>query len=889
MNDSRDSKAIQGVFAGFLNPVAARLGLRFGEAEYPEPMQQVQARIVFAFQIAYASTWLAYVMLYAMFEAYISAGICLLVGVLPSVIGVILLRYGHRVSMAGMLSNVGSASALFLLTFTTGGAGSAIIVWLLAVVVGTYLQLGKRMGHLVCAYIITLVVVVGLLDSRYGDAFYELPFPEGTVWFLCYNYIFAFSISALIISIFVQQFEEGYVALQKAELRYRLLLSHSPVGIFHYDTNLIITYCNERFADMLHNSSENLIGLDMKLLKDQSVLHAINRALKGEDGHYEGPYSATLSNAHIWVDMICAPSLDERGNIIGGIGIALDISERKLAENELRIAAIAFDSQDGMLVSDADNNILRVNQAFTNITGYAPDEVVGKNPRMLGSGRQNADFYTALWGALNTTGMWEGEIWNRRKNGEVFPESLSITAVKDARGDITNYVASFSDITLRKSAEEEIRNLAFYDPLTGLPNRRLLQDRLRQALASSGRSGKEGALLFIDLDNFKALNDSLGHDIGDVLLQQVALRLQSCIREGDTVARLGGDEFVVMLEDLSADALESAAQTETVGEKILATLNQPYQLRTHEHHSTPSIGATLFIDQRQPIENLLKQADIAMYQAKKAGRNTLRFFDPQMQDSINARATLEGELRKALERQQFQLYYQVQVDGQNRPVGVEALIRWIHPERGLVSPDQFIPLAEETGLIQPIGNWVLEVACIQLVKWAATKEMAHLSISVNVSAHQFQQDDFSERVIEALERTSANPERLKLELTESMLLSDIDSIIAKMDVLKERGVGFSLDDFGTGYSSLSYLSKLPLDQLKIDRSFVMNLESNDDNVAICAATISLAHSLKLKVVAEGVETETHRYILSSVHHCDILQGYLFGKPVPIDQLEASIK
>jgi diguanylate cyclase (GGDEF)-like protein len=494
-----------------------------------------------------------------------------------------------------------------------------------------------------------------------------------------------------------------------------------------------------------------------------------------------------------------------------------------------------------------------------------------------------------MWETIVQTGAWQGEIWDRRKNGEVYPKWLTISAVKNGEGEVTHYVGSHFDITERKRAEEQIQHLAFYDHLTRLPNRRLLLDRLQQALVFSGRSNRKGALLFIDLDNFKILNDTLGHDTGDLLLQEVAQRLASCVREGDTVSRLGGDEFVILLENLSNDAMEAASQAEIIGEKILNTLNQKYYLGTHEHHNTPSIGITLFDEQQQSSDTLFKQADLAMYQSKKAGRNTLRFFDQKMQESINDRSSLESELRKAIDKHQLQLYYQIQVDSSKHPIGSEALIRWNHPTRGIVSPLQFIPLAEESGLILPIGEWVLETACQQLVKWSNHKETEHLVVAVNVSAHQVQQSDFSDRVLKIINRTGANPQRLKLELTESLLLNDIESIIAKMTALKHHGVGFSLDDFGTGYSSLSYLSRLPLDQLKIDRSFVMNLDSNDDSVAICAAIISMAHNLKLKVVAEGVESETQSYILGSGHRCDYFQGYLFGKPLPIEQFEAQLK
>jgi diguanylate cyclase (GGDEF)-like protein/PAS domain S-box-containing protein len=554
-------------------------------------------------------------------------------------------------------------------------------------------------------------------------------------------------------------------------------------------------------------------------------------------------------------------------------------------DEQLRVAAIAFETQEGMLITDANNVILRVNRAFTNITGYPPEEVVGKNPRILSSGCQDANFYAAMWKSINNTGAWKGEIWNRRKNGEIFTEYLNITAVRNQNGTVTNYVATLSEITGIHEAADEIRHLAFYDLLTGLPNRRLFMDRLQQAFSSSARSGKEGALLIIDLDNFKTLNDTLGHYIGDLLLQQVAQRLESCVREGDTVARLGGDEFVVILEDLSEKNLVAAAQTEDVGDKILDLLTQPYQLASHEYRSTPSIGAALFNGHQQSIDELLKQADIAMYQAKKAGRNTLRFFDPQMQETINARVALERELRKALESQQFQLYYQVQVDSSYRPFGAEALIRWLHPERGLISPAQFIPLAEETGLILPLGQWVLETACAQIKAWQQDALTSDLVLSVNVSAKQFHQADFVAKVQAAVQRHSINPMLLKIELTESMLLEEIEDTIATMNALKEIGVRFSLDDFGTGYSSLQYLKQLPLDQLKIDQSFVRDLASDSSDRAIVLTIIAMARSLNLDVIAEGVETEEQRQILLN-KGCTHYQGYLFGEPIPINLFPA---
>jgi diguanylate cyclase (GGDEF)-like protein len=445
-----------------------------------------------------------------------------------------------------------------------------------------------------------------------------------------------------------------------------------------------------------------------------------------------------------------------------------------------------------------------------------------------------------------------------------------------------------NEIEERKAAEEKIKNLAFYDPLTGLPNRRLLLDRLKQTIASSARSARHGALLFIDLDSFKTLNDNLGHDIGDLLLQQVGQRLAACMREGDTVARLGGDEFVVMLKDLSENSQDAATQTETVGEKILVTLSQPYQLTNYEHHSTASIGITLFTGDDVAIEDLLKRADLAMYQAKAAGRNTLRFFDPEMQAAVATRAELEVGLREAIEKDQLLLYYQVQVDGDGRLTGAEALLRWKHPQRGLVSPLEFIPLAEDTGLILPIGQWVLETACAQLALWATRPEMAHLTVAVNVSARQFHHPDFVGQVLAVLDGTGANPQRLKLELTESLLVDDVEDIIAKMTALKVQGVGFSLDDFGTGYSSLSYLKRLPLDLLKIDQSFVRDILTDPNDAAIAKIIVALAESLGLTVIAEGVEVEAQREFLAR-QGCHAYQGYLFSRPLPLREFEEFVQ
>jgi diguanylate cyclase (GGDEF)-like protein len=469
--------------------------------------------------------------------------------------------------------------------------------------------------------------------------------------------------------------------------------------------------------------------------------------------------------------------------------------------------------------------------------------------------------------------------------GEPYWFELSIARKAGGLQDRPHFIMISRDITERKQAESQIQALAFSDPLTGLPNRRLLMDRLDQALLTASRHEHLNALVFIDLDHFKTLNDTVGHDKGDSLLRQTAQRLVFCVRDGDTVARLGGDEFVVLLQDLSNLLPEAATQAQTVTAKILAALGQPYEIDGHGHHSTASIGVTLFGDaQRESIEEPLKRAELAMYQAKAAGRNTFRFFEPEMGTAVNIRAILETDLRTALTSDQFLLYYQPQGGGNAPMSGVEALLRWQHPQRGFVSPAEFIPIAETNGLILPMGRWVLETACNQLAAWALRPEMAHLTMAVNVSAPQFRQPDFVQDVMTILHASGARPERLKLELTESVLVDNVEDIIVKMNALKAKGVRFSIDDFGTGYSSLSYLKRLPLDQLKIDQGFVRDILSDPDDAAIAKMVIALADSLGLSVIAEGVETEAQRDFLASLG-CTKYQGYLFSRPLPIQEFE----
>ena len=566
---------------------------------------------------------------------------------------------------------------------------------------------------------------------------------------------------------------------------------------------------------------------------------------------------------------------------IADMAHAFNSMMRVLEEREaaLRIAAIAFEIEEGMIVTDKDEVIIRVNRVFTQLSGYTAEEAIGKHLNLIKSDQHDDAFYTRMQEILHRGNYWQGEIWNQRKNGEIYPEWMTVTAVVALNGEITNYIVAFFDITERKQAEEKIHNLAFYDALTQLPNRRLLFDRLHQAVATSARNRTNAALLFIDLDNFKILNDTRGHDIGDLLLIEVANRLRSCIREGDTLARLGGDEFVVLSEKLSGDPIRATLQARSLGEKLLKITGQPYLIKNIEHYSTSSIGITLFSNYRQNLDDLLKQADTAMYAAKKSGRNALHFFDPAMQEALENRSEIEAGIRKALTNEEFRLYYQIQVDSNQYPIGAEALLRWVHPDLGMISPAQFIPVAEDTGLIIPLGLWVLQTACAELKTWESNPLTQALSLAVNVSARQFRKPDFTQQVENVIQETGINPARLKLELTESVVLENIADTIAKMHALKLLGIRFSMDDFGTGYSSLSYLTQLPLDQLKIDQSFVRNIGTKSSDATIVQTIIGMATNLGIEVIAEGVETAAQRDFLWGAG-CKLYQGYLFSRPIP---------
>lgn len=679
------------------------------------------------------------------------------------------------------------------------------------------------------------------------------------------------------------------MSLVRSEERLSLAIEAAELGTWEWESQVDQIRGDVRFGRIWGNTLRPFsAGLQAMLGR----IHPLDRAQVETHlttiGFFNCVFRALReSGEYAWLEMY--GNLRSKGpdNLVV-VGALRDITSRKEMEERLRQASVVFTTiAEGIMILDESGRLISINPAFTRLTGYSESEVRGQFPNeFLLVQRDGAVTHIDL--ANTEEGFWSSEAVCKSKDGRIFNALQQICVVRDEAGSPGNFVHTISDLTAIRATERQLVHLAFHDQLTKLPNRRLFLDRLRQAMSSSDRSGQAAALLYIDMDDFKTLNDTLGHDMGDLLLEQVAERLMACVREGDTVARLGGDEFMVMLEHLSTDLTEAAAHTETVGKKVIAVLDRPYQLGAHEYRCTPSIGATLFEGSNQRMDELIKQADIAMYQSKKDGRDTLSFFDPAMQQSVNQRANLESQLHRALAQQQFQLHFQIQVDGWLHAIGAEALIRWMHPERGLVSPAEFIPMAEETGLILPIGKWVLETACAQIKTWEQDSKTCNLVLAVNVSPKQFHQASFVEQVRHLIREHDINPKLLKLEITESMLLENVEDTIQTMVALKQIGVQFALDDFGTGYSSLQYLKRLPLDQLKIDQSFVRDLAVDKSDRAIVRTIITMAQSMGLDVIAEGVETEEQQKLLHK-KGCIHYQGYLFGKPVAIEQFNQSLR
>ena len=648
------------------------------------------------------------------------------------------------------------------------------------------------------------------------------------------------------------------------------------------------TYVNHESERLLQRSGAQLLGRTIWHVLDDNGSGRLRNELRAvQNSRLSVEFEEFFPELGIWLELRAYPFEE-------GIAVYLrDVSAWQQSKEQLLLLQTSINRlNDIVVIADAgshgepDARIVFVNDAFQRRTGYSRDEVLGQTPHMLGGPLTQRSELERIRGALAQSQPVRAELIIYKKDGEQFWMELEVVPVDYFDRGLTHWIAVARDITTRKASEDEIEHLAFYDALTQLPNRQLLMSRLRHVLAQVDR--KIGALMFVDLDHFKLLNDTMGHSRGDMLLRKAASRLASCISPDDTVARLGGDEFVVMLQDLGDNLPAANARALAVGEKILAILGEPYDLARYSYHGTCSIGITSFNEDEVSIEDLLKQADLAMYQAKASGRNAVCFFDPEMQAVATANAALTSELRQGLRHHEFVLHYQPQVGSDGRMLGVEALMRWQHPQRGLVLPDAFIPQAEDSGLILPMGQWALESACAQLALWAAHPDTEQLSISVNVSVRQFRNPEFVDQVMNVIRRTGVRAQRLKLELTESLLATGIEVTIAKMGILKKAGVTLSIDDFGMGYSALSYLKRLPLDQLKIDRSFVKDMLTDPNDAAIARTIIGLAQSLGLSVMAEGVETEEQRRLLSE-YGCDSYQGHLFCPALPIGELETFIR
>ncbi len=671
--------------------------------------------------------------------------------------------------------------------------------------------------------------------------------------------------------------------MSEREREFRSLADNVPDNIVRFDLDGRGMYFNKALEATLGRSADELIGkIPTESAQDgrYAALEATVRRVgaTGESAEVEQivPGPSGESRHHL-IRIVAEPGPDGRPASVLAVG--RDVTQQKRVEEELRLAASVFHSSaDGVLVTDAAGKILSVNPAFTEITGYARDEALGSNPRMLRSDRHTPEFYRAMWQGLEAEGRWQGEIWNRRKGGEAYLEWLTINRIDDSDGNPVRYVAVFHDITELKTKDERIRHLAFHDALTGLPNRTLMQDRLQQALARARREGGRLALTYIDLDRFKAVNDSFGHDVGDLLLQEVARRIQGRLRASDTVARLGGDEFVVLMGDLH-DAEDCAV----LAQELIGEIARPMSLRGHTFAIGASMGTAFFPEDGDDALEMMKRADVAMYAAKSAGRNTYRFFQAEMLERTSQRLTLEIELRRAVANGDLELHYQPRVDlTTGRTLGVEALVRWRHPDRGLIAPAEFISVAEESGIIHDVGDWVLQEACRQSAIWRAGGRS--LCVAINVSARQLEDGALAARIAELAARHGIDPAGFEIDITESAVMANPEDAAGLFARLRGLGVTVAVDDFGTGYSSLAYLRRLPLDTLKIDRSFISDVEHIEEDAQIVRTILALGDALKLKVVAEGVETQRQAELLLSLG-CQAAQGYLFAPALPVPYLE----
>ena len=674
--------------------------------------------------------------------------------------------------------------------------------------------------------------------------------------------------------------------LESQEKRFRDLISCSSDFIWEVDENLIYTFSTSSAEGILGYLPSEMIGkkpFDFMPEEEAQNIAIAFKSIIDNRRSFTGLENQVIgkSGKLVYVETSGVPIFNDKGEFKGYRGIDTDISERKKRELELSLAATVLDTaSEAVMVSNSHNHIIKVNRAFSEITGYTEEEVLNKTPSLLKSGYHDQQFYENLHRSIENYGKWQGEIWNKRKNGEIYPQWLSITKMIHDQAEHQGFVSVFSDITVRKEHEEKIEYQANFDALTGLANRNLMEDRFRIAMHHAEREDKKVALLFIDLDRFKQINDSLGHFVGDKLLKEVAHRISNHIRRSDTAARLGGDEFAVIIPDVT-----SVVEVDAIVRKLISSISMPFNLDPNELYISASIGVTLYPNDGSGIKELLRNADNAMYKAKDNGRDTYQFYTQEMHEESRRRHELENELHKAVLNEAFTLHYQPIVDSVSRkPIGCEALIRWSSETLGDVSPAEFIPLAEETGLIETIGTWVLNEACNQFSKLPSGFP-EDFFVSINVSGYQFQAGRFLSRIEEVLQRTKIPPYNLVIEITERLMLVEDDFVLKQLEAIRELGVRLSIDDFGTGYSSLSYLNKYPISSLKIDRSFIVDLDTNVRNQALVKAIIAMSVSLGVSTVAEGIEEAEQAEFLEQ-NHCSSLQGFLFSKPKPLEEIES---
>ncbi|MCW8825908.1 MAG: EAL domain-containing protein [Gammaproteobacteria bacterium] len=691
----------------------------------------------------------------------------------------------------------------------------------------------------------------------------------------------------------VKRLHDSQKVVKESEENVRLLLDSAGEGIFGIDVEGLCTFANRQAMKLLGYQTDEFVGKNVHQLihhtrNDSSPYSAeecpiYNSFRSDSPTHIEGERFWCKDGSSIVTEYRAYP-IRRDNQVVGSVVTFSDITERKKTESSLGLAKNIIESaNEAILVTDLNSVIEEVNDAYVQITGYSREEAIGATPKIHKSGHHDKAFYEQMWQEITTNGHWEGEIWDRRKNGEIFPKWMSINTVRNELGEASNYVAIFSDITSLKETEKELENLAYYDALTELPNRVLLRDRLKQGIYAAKRDGHKVAVLLIDLDRFKYVNDTLGHDAGDQLLKIVARRLTTFVRESDTVARLGGDEFIIILSEIN-----HPEEASIIAQKIIENLQKPIEVKGKMVNVGASIGIATYPEDGDVCDQLIKNSDLALYKAKDSGRNNYQYFSEELQSAIFDHIAMEDEMLKGIDGEQFTLHYQPKINlATNRVTGMEALVRWNHPEKGFVRPDHFIPFAEETGLIIPMGLWIFKTACRQTAEFSAHLNEP-LKIAINLSAGQFQQRGLVYTIKETIERYGISPENVELEITESSVMGDVEQAIATMKKFRDLGLKLSIDDFGTGYSSLSYLKRFPINTLKIDQSFVRDLTIDSDDAAIVQAIISMAKNLNLDVVAEGVETEEQLEFLRQ-HGCENVQGYLLSKPLPADEFHQYIK